>query len=47
MQYIVNVVVVVDTPTEQAARQYVERKLRGSYTKNINIVDVEYKDYKE
>jgi hypothetical protein len=39
-RYIVNVDVEVDTPTKQRAKEYVERKLRGSYTKDIQIVTV-------
>jgi hypothetical protein len=44
LEYIVNVVVIVDTPTEKEARQYVERHLRGNYTKDYRITQVEYKD---
>jgi hypothetical protein len=35
LEYIVNVVVIVDTPTEKEARQYVERHLRGITLRTI------------
>ncbi|MGH9978853.1 MAG: hypothetical protein ACRD8Z_23925 [Nitrososphaeraceae archaeon] len=47
MDYLVTVAVVVDTPSEQKAMDYVDRKLRGSYTKDIKIINVEYKDYND
>jgi hypothetical protein len=46
IEYIVNVIVVVKTPSEKEARQYVQQHLKGPYTSNINIVNIECKEGK-